>query len=313
MGTGTVEEVRFTSHGVSLAASLRRPDGPGPHPAVVLAPGFGAIRRARLGAYAERFRDAGILSLVFDYRHFGDSGGEPRQLLSIGRQVEDWHAALSHVRAMEGVDPSRIALWGTSFSGGHVVRVAAEDGKVAAVVAQIPFMDGISTTLQLHPVSAAKASILAALDLAGDALRRPPLTMPIVATPGRAAAMAMDEAVWGFERLCDGEPWENRVCARIGLAVPLYRPVRWARQVRCPILVQAGEADALTPPGPARKAARAAPQGEYRGYPAGHFDFYFGEIFDEAVAEQVAFLRRHLLPAPSPPRSRPGTGRGASR
>lgn len=324
-GEGPPEEVRFGSGGDEVAGSLWRPgagapgsaEPPAATPAVVLAPGFGATRIARLGAYAERFRDAGFLVLVFDYRHFGASGGRPRQLLSIRRQVEDWHAALAFVRGLPGVDADRVALWGTSFSGGHVVRVAAEDGRVAAVVSQIPFMDGLATVLRLHPVSAAKATVVSALDLAGSLLGRRPLMMPIVDRPGRAAAMAMHEAMTGFERLFDGAPFDNRVCGRIGLATLFYRPLRWASRVPCPLLVQAGERDTLTPPGPARRAVRAAPLAEFTPYEAGHFDFYFGEVFERAVAEQVDFLQRHLLrtkrtlKTPIPTRVGRGGDRGA--
>ena len=93
---------------------------------MVLAHGFGGVKEARLDAYAERFAAAGYAALVFDYRHFGDSGGEPRLLIDIGRQQADWRAAIAFARALEGVDGERIALWGTSFSGGHVIELAAD-------------------------------------------------------------------------------------------------------------------------------------------------------------------------------------------
>jgi fermentation-respiration switch protein FrsA (DUF1100 family) len=79
-------------------------------------------RDQRLDAFAERFARAGLAALVFDYRHFGDSQGEPRQLLDIGRQLADWRAAIGYARTVDGIDPARIALWGSSFSGGHDVH-----------------------------------------------------------------------------------------------------------------------------------------------------------------------------------------------
>jgi dienelactone hydrolase len=118
-------------------------------PCVVLGHGFGGTIEARLTAFAECYARAGCHALAFDYRHFGASDGEPRQLLSIRRQIQDWHAAIAHARFMEGVDPHRVALMGTSFSGGHVVRVAAEDGEVAAVIAQCPMMDGLIALLNV--------------------------------------------------------------------------------------------------------------------------------------------------------------------
>ena len=137
----------FQSAGVPCAAWLYRPEDSagGPVPCVVLASGFSGTRDQRLDAFAERFAQAGLAALVFDYRHFGDSGGEPRQLLDIGRQLADWQAAIGYARTLDGIDPARIALWGSSFSGGHVMALAARDPAVAAVVSQVAFADGLKT------------------------------------------------------------------------------------------------------------------------------------------------------------------------
>ena len=94
----------------------------------------GHSRHQRLVDYARGFAAAGLDVVLFDYRGFGGSGGSPRQLVSASRQRRDYHAAIAAARRLPGVDPERIVLWGISYSGGHVVRVAAEDGRVAAVV-----------------------------------------------------------------------------------------------------------------------------------------------------------------------------------
>jgi len=96
-------------------------------------------RDARLDAYAERFVAAGLAALVFDYRHFGASAGHPRQLMDIDRQLGDWRAAIAYARSLPGIDPDRIALWGTSFSGGHVAALAAADPRIAAAISQVPY------------------------------------------------------------------------------------------------------------------------------------------------------------------------------
>ena len=72
----------------------------------------------RLDAYAERFCAAGYACLVFDYRNFGDSEGQPRQLLDIGMQLADWAAAMAYAQTPGAIDQKRIGLWGTSFGGG---------------------------------------------------------------------------------------------------------------------------------------------------------------------------------------------------
>ena len=139
------EDLSFASGGETCAAWLYRPDGaPGPAPCVVMAHGFSGTRGDRLPAYAERFAAAGMAVLLFDYRHFGDSTGEPRQLLDIGRQQADYRAAVAFARTLGGIDATRIALFGTSFSGGHVVAVAAQDPSIAASSPQCPFADGLA-------------------------------------------------------------------------------------------------------------------------------------------------------------------------
>ena len=117
-------------------------DSGGQRPCIVMAHGFGVTRDCMLERYAERFAKEGFHVLLFDYRHFGDSDGEPRLLLSVRRQLADWQAAIDAARGLDGVDPGRIATWGSSFSGGHALVAAAKDGRVAAVSSQGPMMDG---------------------------------------------------------------------------------------------------------------------------------------------------------------------------
>jgi dienelactone hydrolase len=96
----------------------------------------GAPRRLRGAIRGRRVR-----LLVFDYRHFGASEGEPRQLLDVAKQLGDWRAAIAWTRAQPEIDAARVAIWGTSFSGGHVMSLGAEDAQLAAIVAQVPFCD----------------------------------------------------------------------------------------------------------------------------------------------------------------------------
>src|SRR3954454_552456 len=139
----TREDVRFRAGEDECAGWLYRPDGPEADVAcVVMAHGFGGVKEARLDAFSERFFGAGYAPFVSDYRHFGDSTGEPRLLVDIKRQRDDWRAAVTFARSLDGVDSDRIVGWGTSFSGGHVVEVAAAGERFAALIAQGPFMSG---------------------------------------------------------------------------------------------------------------------------------------------------------------------------
>jgi fermentation-respiration switch protein FrsA (DUF1100 family) len=292
----TRTDVEFLSNGASCAAWLYRPDGDGRLPLVVMAHGFSATRELRLDAYAERFAEAGLAALVFDYRHFGASAGEPRQLLDIKRQHEDYEAALTHARGLDWVDDQRIALFGSSFSGGHVLAVAARDGRVAAVIAQCPFTDGFATAPKLGPVNTVKATAAGLRDELGALAGRPPHYMPAVGEPGSFAAMSTSDSKPGFDRLLPADTrWENRVAARIALRLATYRPGRRASLISCPLLGCVCDKDSLTPADRTVALLSKAPLAEIKRYPIGHFDIYVGEWWERAVADQTEFLSRHLL------------------
>jgi fermentation-respiration switch protein FrsA (DUF1100 family) len=138
-----LQEVSFESGGVRCAADLYRPAKAGKGLAcVVMGHGGSATKRLGLHAYAAKFTAAGLAVLAFDYRHFGASGGEPRQVVDVAEQRDDYRAAVRYVRRRDDIDPHRVALWGTSLSGGHVLAVAATDPVIAAVVLQVPLIDG---------------------------------------------------------------------------------------------------------------------------------------------------------------------------
>jgi uncharacterized protein len=289
-------DVTFPSGGDTCAAWLYRPDGDGAPPIVILAHGFGGVREARLWAYAERFEEAGFAALVFDYRHFGASGGEPRQLLDIERQHEDWRAAIEFARGLDGIDRERVALWGTSFSGGHVAVLAAEDQHLAAAISQGPYLDGLWALRAAGPRNILRLTAAGLRDEAHRLAGRAPYMLPVVGPPGTPAAMNSPDAEPGYRALFPPDVhFRNEVAARAGLRIASYRPIRHAPRIACPWLVCVADDDVVTPPHPALKAAGLAPRGEARRYPYRHFDIYVGEAFEQLVADQVEFLQRHLL------------------
>lgn len=261
-----------------------------------MAHGFGAQKEGRLDAFADHFADAGMAALVFDYRHFGHSTGEPAQLVDIRRQHVDWQAAVAHSRGLDGIDPARIALWGSSFSGGHVVWVAARDSRVAAVVSQIPHASGPATLLEAGPKRLAKLTAAGVRDQVAALFGRSHY-IPIVGPPGSVAAMATADAEPGYRAMYPkGFPFRNEVPARVMLRVGAYSPGRGAAKVRCPLLVVVASDDAVTPPGPARRIAEKAPRGELMTVPGGHFDPYLGDCFEQVAGRETSFLRDALRP-----------------
>jgi hypothetical protein len=276
-------------------------DEDGRRPCVVLANGLGGTVDSGLLPFAERFAAAGVDALAFDYRHFGASDGEPRQLLSIPRQLEDYAAAIAFARSLEGVDPDRIVLWGSSYAGGHVVPVAVADGRVAGVIAQVPLMDGLMGLVNLARYAGAghlARLILAGLrDLVASVRGGPPVMAPLVGPPGSVAAMTSPDAEPGYRGIA-GPTWRNEMAARAFFRAGTYRPGLQADRLPCPILVQIADRDAVAPVKAAQDAAwRATGRAEVRTYPIGHFEIYTGPPFEQAVADQLRFLRRHVGPA----------------
>ncbi|HWI21642.1 MAG TPA: alpha/beta hydrolase [Baekduia sp.] len=290
-----IRELTFLSRSETCAATFYRPESGVPAPCVVMAHGFSSTQAEGLQDYAERFAAAGFCALTFDYRHFGRSSGSPRQLISIRRQLKDYRAAIACARNLPGVDATRIVLWGSSFSGGHVLKLAAKDHKIAAVIAQTPFTDGRSAIKAAERKNVVKGVAYGVADAGGSLIGRDPVYVPVVGPPGSFAAMTEEGAEKGQQELVSEQStWRNEVAARIGLSVGAYRPAAKVGRIRCPLLVCVATADATTPPGPAERVARRAPRGELREYACGHFDIYQGEWFERMVSDEVAFLQRHL-------------------
>ncbi|MFN8032633.1 MAG: alpha/beta fold hydrolase [Mycobacterium sp.] len=288
------EDVRIPSAGEQLAAYLYRPESSsGLVPCVVMAHGFSATRDDGLPPYAEAFVDAGFAVVLFDYRHFGASTGQPRQLLDIGRQHDDYRAVVRWARQADGIDPDRIVLWGSSFSGGHVLAVASTDPRIAAVVSQAPYTDSLPAVRAMPVANLLRASAAAVRDRIGAALGRRPSLIPAVGDPGTFAVMTAPDAKPGFEAIVGPQSlWRNEVAARFVLPLAFYRPVRMARRLQMPVLVCVCDADTTTPPDSSVRAALQAPRGELRRYPYGHFAIYHDP---QVKADQVEFLQRVVL------------------
>ena len=291
------QEISFFNRGLKLSAGLFLPEAaqpPARPPVVVMAHGFGATRVLGLRPFAERFAAAGLAALVFDYRNFGDSEGEPRNLISPRRHVEDWLAAIDFTAGLPEVDGSRMGLWGTSFSGGHVLVAAAERPAVRAVVSQVPFVDGLGVALSYSPLFSLKAVGHGLLDAADSIIGRRH-HVPIVGTPDEFALLNTPDCMAGYLSLVPpGVELDNRAPAVISLLLSSYRPVSRAAEVKCPVLMVAAENDSLIRLKDVERCAAKIARARKVSLPVGHFEVYTGAWFEKVSALEAEFLAAEL-------------------
>lgn len=290
----------FISRGTRCGAWLYLPEGVIRPPVVVMAHGFGGQRWMRLPAYAEKFAQQGMAVFLFDYRGFNDSEGEPRNYINPFRHIEDWAAAIDYARCLKMVAGNRMALWGTSFSAGHVMVAAARNPGISAIVLQVPFSDGITTALSYGFLFQLKAAYHGLLDQFSALCFRRRHNVPIAGAPGgKFGIMSTPDSLSGMLQVMgmtsEDELDHHNFCpANIAFTLTVYRPIRYAKKINCPALVIGAEKDTLFPTDGPRKAAERMKQATYIGLPMTHFEPYVGEPFEKLVVQMAHFLAGHL-------------------
>lgn len=296
-GHGAIAEtrVRFPSGaGGQCEGILTLPESGEHLKAVVLCAGFsGTQDTPAIRAAAAAFAQAGFAALTFDYRGFGASAGQPRQVVDLVAQREDIRGAFEFLRSLDRIDRDRIALWGTSLGGGHVVVVAADVPDIAAVVAQVPFngfprkVEGRSTRQTLRLLWAML------VDRVRAGLRLSPRYVPAVGPRGSLAVMASTDAARTIETL-QSETWRNEVAPRALWEMMGYHPDRAAERLVAPLLVCLAEGDRESPESSARRLAEAASDATVLTYPISHFEVYRPDVRQRILADQIAFLEARI-------------------
>ncbi len=173
-----------------------------------------------------------------------------------------------------------------SFGGGHAISTAAEDARIAAVVALVPMADGLAFSLSPRFARLSARAV-------ADRLRRDAGTLCLAR--GRPRGCVSARELPNLERLTAGGDWRNEVNVALDHPMSVYRPVRRARRIEAPVLVQLGEQDTLAPRRAVEAVARNAPRGELRRYPIDHFGCFWPEHFNEVAGDQIEFLSHRIL------------------
>lgn len=289
------ERVSFMSRGTRCAGWITFPNGPGPHPGLVLAHGLGATHSMLLARYEQQFAAAGVATLAFDYRYTGESEGQPRQQFSMRGHRQDVAAALEYLRGHDSIDATRLSLWGTSLGALHVLQAASLEADLAAAVVQCPIVHGPGTLWR----SGVRPALRLTPAIANDALRllrRASRTyVPIVGSPGSLAAVTTAGALEGwYSTVPPGCTFDNRMAAMDVLAIALTSAKRQAAKIKAPLLVCVSRWETLMDPHHAEDIGTAAPRGVVRHYDGDHFQIYHPPLLSALLADQTAFLQEHL-------------------
>jgi pimeloyl-ACP methyl ester carboxylesterase len=263
-------------------------------PVVILAHGFGAEYQFGTASSIDAFVAAGYAVFAFDYRSFGASQGKPRQLVDPTRHCEDWDSAINYVRSLHSIDAHRIALWGSSFGGGHVLSTAAHFHRLQGVIAQVPFCSSRSMSKAMSASKKLTSMGHAFVDLGCSLLGREH-RVALVGRPDEGFAI-MDWPGWydDYMALARGSTtWTNSTPARSLLRGLSYNPMDSAGKIQCPVLIISGTADQGIPRGDVLETVRRIPRCEHIELEFDHFDLYDGFALNEtAIALQLKFLAK---------------------
>jgi pimeloyl-ACP methyl ester carboxylesterase len=258
-----------------------------------MAHGLAGVKEMRLDAYATKFSEAGYKVLVFDYRHFGESEGLPRQLLSIKKQHQDWLAAISYISKETEIEDSKIILWGSSLSGGHVVEIANQIPTLAAVVSQVPHVNGISSAMAGNPLTNLRLTSAAVKDYIGSLFGRPPIYVNACGEPGDLALMTGAGEKEGYLKLVpENFSFNQKVSARFVLSLVNYHPGRQLKSLVMPTLIQVGLRDVTTPSKKTIKYCNRNNNIKVKSYDLGHFSPYVDPDFSTFINDQISFLNK---------------------
>ena len=297
-------DIEFDAEGTTLRGWLYTPDSGGrPYPTVVMAHGYSAVKEMYLDSFAEVFAGSGMAALVFDNRGFGASDGEPRYEIDPWAQVRDYRHAITYARTLPEVDLDRIGIWGSSYSGGHVLVVGAIDRRVHCVVSQVPLISGWHLVRRL-----VRADMIAAVREQFDADRearfagKPPAMMAVVSNdPAVPCALpTADSYEWFTETGRTRAPaWRNETTLRTVEMFTEYEPGTYIDKIApTPLLMVVAARDHLTVVDHALQAYNQALEPKkLEMLPGGHFEAYVGPAFEQASRSARDWFLQHLAPS----------------
>lgn len=296
----TRTNVEFMTDDVILKGWFYKPSNDHQHaPCIIMTHGFSALKEHYLDKFASRFSEAGMNVLVYDNRNFGDSEGSPRLEVDPVAQIRDMRNAITYVQQRKDVDPEKIGLWGTSFSGGVVLVVAAIDKRVSCVVTQVPFVSGHHKFLRLaRPEQWEEIRKKYYADRQARLSGNDPTMISVVTdTPEKNAIMRIPSAHSFFTSV---KAWENKVTLRSVENSGEFEPIAYIKNIGpIPILFIIADKDTINTTDLALKAYNKAREPKSLVMIEGdHFAPYV-EQFDICVNSSCEWFNKYLLKIPT--------------
>jgi fermentation-respiration switch protein FrsA (DUF1100 family) len=295
-------DIEFNAEGTTLRGWLYRPEGAGDDqaPGIVMAHGFSAVKEDYLDSFAEVFSAAGFATLVFDNRNFGASDGEPRQEIDPWAQVRDYRHAITYLCTLPGIDRERIGVWGSSYSGGHVIVLGAIDRRIRCVVAQVPLVSGLRNVQRLvrSDFMAGLRDALVADREARFAGKEPGMIPVVAEDPLAPSALPTPDSWKWFTETAElrAPSWRNEVTLRSIEMLMEYEPGIYIDRIApTPFCMVVAAQDHLTPSDLALAAYEQALEPKQLALlPGHHFDAYTGDGFAQASAAARDWFATHL-------------------
>jgi len=281
------------------------------NPLLIMGHGLGAQKDFKIPEFAEKFTSEGIAVFAFDYQTFGGSQGFERNIINVDEQLKDWESALNlfilkkiyrYTNIQFSYDVNRIALWGSSFSGGHVITLAGSykhKDKIKGIITQIPFVDGFSSLKSLWReygiLPLIKCVLYSIKDIIRKTFRMPRQYIPLTSeSKNEMRILPTEESHLGYASIIPSTPlggWKNRVSASIFLEFPFYRPIKYAPNINTNVLIIASKFDKLCPIDIINEFGNILKKKEIHILDTNHFQPYTSS-FDNVVDLEIKFLKK---------------------
>lgn len=290
------ETISFTVDGLKISGWFYKTDKSSCAPCIIMNHGFAGTKDMGLPQYAIKFTQNGYNVLTYDYRFFGSSQGEPRQLYGGLYQIADIKGAIQYVKQRDDVDSNKLIIWGTSAGASYGINIADEDKSIAAVIAQCGAYDSKEDN-QIYYDQVGFGFFLwlfvhAQRDKGRSRFNLPPHRYPAYGRENTVAMFTLKGAFEGISRLAEtSETFVNETCARMAFLPHPKQPIEAAENVECPVLILVCKQDNLvSPKSHIRLAQVLGKKCKVIEYDIGHFDIYFDEHFEKTTDDTIEFL-----------------------